>query len=501
DGKVYHHVDSLVESAGQVKYGIYRDASARVNKGPWVCGAFNGLRSRRIETFAYVPIADAEDKDHGIQTALETIAGRIDTRTTVCVAVIATPQVFYRRLRVPFTDEKKIRQVLPFELEPTLPVPVESLIVDFQTIPATAGEGLLATAVERSVLAFYLEKLAAVRIEPARIVAGGYCTALCVGSLAGSPEDFLLADLSDGWCTLFVLRSHQIAFVRSFAADAESPTGAETFGRHIRHTLSAFGAAGHDSLKPARLMLSGGGTGAKAFAEKLERMLSLAVGRVDLGSELQSNVVTVRGSGWDPARLDGALAAAMAEGRRLTRFNFRRGPLAPTSKWARHRRRLRTAAILAVLLLGLFFLDLILENHRLGERIHGLDGRIQAIFAETLPQTTKMVDPVQQLRVKIQELKGTSVFPAESVGSPSTLRILDEISRRIDPGIEIQLTSAIIGGDGVLLSGNTDTFNAVDEIKNRLESADIFKSVTISSATLDNSGKAVNFKLRMQLAP
>ena len=42
-------------------------------------------------------------------------------------------------------------------------------------------------------------------------------------------------------------------------------------------------------------------------------------------------------------------------------------------------------------------------------------------------------------------------------------------------------------------------FNTVDDIKGRLESADIFKSVTISSADLEKSGKRVRFKLKLDI--
>ena len=55
----------------------------------------------------------------------------------------------------------------------------------------------------------------------------------------------------------------------------------------------------------------------------------------------------------------------------------------------------------------------------------------------------------------------------------------------------------VVGTDNLVLSGNTDTFNTVDEIKGGLEDAEVFKQVTISSADLEKSGKGVRFKLKL----
>ena len=61
------------------------------------------------------------------------------------------------------------------------------------------------------------------------------------------------------------------------------------------------------------------------------------------------------------------------------------------------------------------------------------------------------------------------------------------------------LTQLLIGPDSVLLSGSTDTFNTVDDIKSRLEGQAGFKGVTISSATMEKSDNRIRFKLKVQL--
>jgi hypothetical protein len=60
----------------------------------------------------------------------------------------------------------------------------------------------------------------------------------------------------------------------------------------------------------------------------------------------------------------------------------------------------------------------------------------------------------------------------------------------------VEFTRLVLGPENLLIDGNTDTFNAVDEIKNRLETAKLFKGVTISSANIDRAINRVQFKLR-----
>ena len=77
--------------------------------------------------------------------------------------------------------------------------------------------------------------------------------------------------------------------------------------------------------------------------------------------------------------------------------------------------------------------------------------------------------------------------------------ILNDISRRIPKDIEVDITRLVVGSGNVLISGYTDTFNSLDDIKGRLEQIDFFKKVTISSANRDRSGKEIRFMLKAEL--
>jgi general secretion pathway protein L len=56
-----------------------------------------------------------------------------------------------------------------------------------------------------------------------------------------------------------------------------------------------------------------------------------------------------------------------------------------------------------------------------------------------------------------------------------------------------------MGSESVSISGDTDSFNSVDNIKSNLEKSDIFKKIVISAANIDKFDKRVRFKLKVNL--
>ena len=110
-----------------------------------------------------------------------------------------------------------------------------------------------------------------------------------------------------------------------------------------------------------------------------------------------------------------------------------------------------------------------------------------------------MWTPVHQMRMKLEEAEKSLTLPGSFGVTVKTIDILNDISRLIPEKQDVELVSIVVGADNVVVSGNTDTFNAVDDIKSGLEKAEIFQSVSISSANMEKSGKRVQFKLKVAL--
>jgi Tfp pilus assembly protein PilN len=126
-----------------------------------------------------------------------------------------------------------------------------------------------------------------------------------------------------------------------------------------------------------------------------------------------------------------------------------------------------------------------------------LDQNIKEVFRKTFPEATRIVDPVQQMRVKIKEMKKST---RPGVRGQGVLQILKEISQRVPKSLDMHVTRLVVDPETVRMSGDTDTFNAVDTIKNRLEPSAHFSAVTITSANRDRTGKRFQFEIKLQRA-
>jgi hypothetical protein len=127
-----------------------------------------------------------------------------------------------------------------------------------------------------------------------------------------------------------------------------------------------------------------------------------------------------------------------------------------------------------------------------------LDNQISEIFRQTLPEVTRIVDPVQQMRAKINEVKASDLSLPGIGREEKVLDLLRDISIRIPGSLDVKVLSMVVDPETVQITGETDTFNTVDSIKKGLEPSPYFSEVTISSANLDRSGKRVQFEMRLK---
>ena len=108
----------------------------------------SGGQENSIEACVEIPVpAETDEAENGIDAAFESLAQTIDIGDCDCIASFPSAWFSYRNIRVPFSNPKKIRMVLPFELEPTLPFKTMSWYLIFKPLkprrPAIAGACLL----------------------------------------------------------------------------------------------------------------------------------------------------------------------------------------------------------------------------------------------------------------------------------------------------------------------------------------------------------------------
>ena len=459
------------------------------------------LRESRINTHAYIPISDSEDDPDHIKTALEALTGQIDPAGCDCVVSISADHFSYRILKVPFKEAKKIRMVLPFELEPTVPFPVDDLIIDFIDLESDHRKNqtdLIAVAVPKSELAPYIETLADIKIDPEMVTVSGLPSALCLARQTDPGEDQLFLEINKTICSLFIVGDGRIKLIRSIPTPVAENTRAGALGAFVRRTLAAYGELSRSDFQPLDIVMTGSGLNGANFDKQIAEVLDLPANRLNISDRLSIPVDDEDVNPWDPAIMDNALSLAMVEIEGMGGLNFHKGQFAAKKLFVKHKKNWIKTGIFAAAVVVLLLFNLITDSYRLNKQLDGYDQQIRNIFQATFPGE-KIVEPFQQMQIKVKETRKNAGTQSAAGPHLRSIDILNAISRSIPETTTVDVTRMVISAETVLISGSTDTFNSVENIKSKLEQVDVFKKVTISSTSKDRSGKAIRFQLKVEL--
>lgn len=462
----------------------------------------SSLRESRIAAFRAVPILpESGNGGGGLRAALETITATMNLDGADCV--VSLPAVLFscRNVQIPFSNPKKIRMVLPFEIEPSLPFPAEELAIDFSVVgPGTApGQTeVLVAAIDKARLAAALAALAAVNIDPERVTLSGFSAALWIGRMSETDGSTLCLDIGDTFGSLQVVDGSGVRLMRSFPLPAAAAGRTRALQHHIRTTLGALTELSGPSDAPSEAVLTGSGVEGLDL-EQVAADLPIALRTPNLKEELSAFGVQGDAPGWNPARMDGALVLALAEIEGLESLNFHRGQFPGKKILSRYRENLIKTGALVAAVLVLMFASVLVDAYVQQRRLADLDHRMETVFKDAFPDAKKVADPYQQMKISLQELKKNSSLPGESLPAARSIDLLKNISDSIPEEVSVVFDRLVLGPDTILISGTTAAFNAVEEIKGHLERVPAFKKVTISSASSDRAGKEVNFQLKLDL--
>ena len=462
----------------------------------------SSLREYRVEDYIHLPIADPDDFGKGLPAALETLAQKLDLAGSDCVVSIPAGHFTFRNLQVPFSNSKKIRMVLPFELEPTLPYAVEDLVVDFHTLngsPDGDQTELIAAAIEKNQLTPYIEALASIGIDPEKLTLSGLPIALCLAHQAELEEDQLFVEIDKASGTLFMLAGDGLQLIRSFPLPTGGPSKAKMLSAQIQQTLAAFQESSELNLQPLEVVASGIGLDESDMAADISKALDIPVKAASVADRLGIPVESDTGAPWVPAQMDNALALALMEVEGFEALNFHKGQFAAQKFLAKHKSPLIKSGILTAAVLVLMFFNILMETYTVKKQVRRIEGQMTQIFKATFPNVKTVRYPYQEMQAKIREYQKNAAFQAEAGPHIRRIDILNSISEKIPSNIKVDLTRLIIQPENVTISGTTDNFNSVDDIKSRLEQIQFFEKVTISSANVDRSGKEVRFMLKAEL--
>jgi len=459
----------------------------------------SSYKGHRLVDHALVDLAGPADMDDNLSRALEQLTRMMDLSGALCITAFPADRISYRNLQVPFKQTKKIRQVLPFELEPTIPFAVDDVIIDFQIIrndSVSETTDLVVAAVNREQLGEFLDILARFDLEPEIVTISGYSSALCLTNLTEIPEKVLFVDIDERKTTVVAVSSGRISLVRPLSSGAADGDDGESVCHQIRQTLLAYQDVQADDFQPEKIYLTGSVNG---FVARVGQALSIPVQRADIVSQSPVKLSTETVLTWQPNRMDNALALALMDVSGIKGMNFRKGPYAITKRWLEHKKSIIQTGILAALVLIMMLTHVFFNYYSTQKKVVAIEKQIEDIFRSAFPDVTRIVDPLQQMRQKIDAARARSLSAGADRNQPFMIDVLGEISRRIPKTADVVFSRMVIGDDNVLITGDTGAFNFVDDIKGALENSDSFQSVTIVSTTKDQKGKRIRFRLKVKM--
>ncbi len=477
-----------------------------------------GLRGYRITWCGRVMIEEAG----GLDEAVKEISEQADLKADTCISSIPAEHVSYRNLQMPFRSTKKIRQTIAFSIETMVPFPIEDLIVDFTVVNQSDQSEILAASVRRGYISEYLTPLQGHGIDPDVLDIRGVPVVLWLLRQAGIPDDGLYLEIDPKKSTMMLYLKRRICLIRTFPfsdglvaqIQSSEQTGNSAkiqqaeqiescfslFCTNVQNTLHAFGYQNNRPARPEKVFITGSGSLLPKAESILEEHLDTPVERINLIRDAKVHMDEDIARLWNPAIMDSTLALALRGDKKGLGFNFRKDEFEVKKRHFRLMKEIQKAAVFLIIILSLLTADLYVDYYFLKKRYRMLDKQITEIFRQTLPDVKRIVDPVQQMMAKMNEIKKSAISLPGVSRDRRVLELLRDISIRSPVSLDVKVSRMVVDPEGVQIKGETDTFNTVDIIKKALEPSEYFNAVTISSAKLDRSGERVQFEIKLQRA-
>jgi general secretion pathway protein L len=373
-----------------------------------------------------------------------------------------------RIMGFPFADRKRVEKALPFEVEDSVPFPLDDVIIDHIVLGKEKTEKdaeqkqetpVLGIMLPKEVLRRHLELLASAGIDP-QVVVPSYVGLYAVSSMIRMEGSDLLICGRD----LCLMRGGAVKSIRSF-----SDSGA-TGG--LRHTLLAIEAEQKEKVEKASLLCGDG---------------DLEVALTEMGITVGQAVPELRGKkAADPVSLGLAMTVDM---------NFRRGEFTYHLADEGARRRKRTLIIAGAAAAVLFAVNLGVKIYMVRTTYGKLDGEIRQIYRQTFPDAKSTVDPVRQLRSSLAEAR--KKFGVLGSGG-SALDVMRAVTDGIPKEVSVSFQEFNLEGDRLKLQGDAGSFDSVDRIKAELQKSDQFAEVVVLDTRMGVDNK-VKFRMDIKL--
>jgi general secretion pathway protein L len=458
-------------------------------------------------------------------------------------------QLTLRVLELPFSDPRKIDQVVGYELEGQIVHALSDIVFDHQVLRSVSpdeGTAVLVVAAKTDDVSTLLGALAAEGVDPRALYAAPLIYETLMGDEpppaeegAGPPHRVVI-DIGHTRTNLCVLRGTQAVFGRTIVRGGANITHAIAAGfgcdeataeeikqhrvriganstaeairldgivtealtpllRDLRQTLASVRARVKEPIQ--NILLTGGTAGLAGLDEYLAAELEIPVSVWD--GAMGARPVDVVGLGAvepDEAGLEAAdepdsrfalaSASAWAGVRGDRRLDLRRGPFVYKASLSILRQKAVHLAALAAAVVLAMTINATMTVGRLRSEQEQVQRQLRA-------QTTELFgQPNMSGRTVTEQLRRSFKDEMAPIPKATAYDLLGEISRKVPTNetIHLDILELDIRPKKVFIKGTVGSAAAVDELQNKLKAIDCFEEITKGSIT-EVSGGAKNFSL------
>ncbi len=463
------------------------------------------------------------------------------------IASIPGRFVSTRLIRLPFTDRKKIDQTLPFEIEGLIPLPLESVLLDYQPLDSGPdGTWILVFFTEKEVLKNHLSLLQDAGVDPNAVIPAP----VALGNLWKeiSPEErdaCAILDMGHSETSLSILNEGILHFGRSWAIGARPLTEALAEGLGISFSLAAekkekdaslvtssdrphdldgqkiesilknalhpivvgikqslMSISDSSGIQVRKLFLCGNGSHLNGLQGYLSDTLRIDVSPLTLHGPVGT---LMEEKGVPPAAAATALGLAFHGVREMktSKVNLRTGEYTYVSERAELKRQLLSGGIMAGILLVMLAVIFGMRYRDRSQEYNRLSSSLETMAVETFPELESIPSGPRRISAMTsrlqQERRESDLFTALSPDSLSVLDILREITEAVPEDVRIDVRELVMEGDKVRIEAETSSYNAAEQIKQNLLASGVFVSADIPEAKDSLDQSKVKFKMNLQL--
>ena len=445
-----------------------------------------------IGVFEQVRADDEADLSGALARVIST-AGRPD----VLISALPGEFVAKRLLELPFTDKRRLHQVVPYALEEHMPFAIDDAAVAFTRVGREDNKTLVLAALARRVdLEKHLDLLGHAGLDPKIVTLAPFALAgILARSRNGSAAAHVVLDIDHGSTSMVLIDAEgmpralrtvgQGLDLRHDGVPLDQAAATAILGT-VRQTLLAHGSEG----QPPELILAGPAVGVEQVRAQISEALATLVHQV---SDFDCSSL-IAGAKKEPARFAACIAMLLGEmpNKPLELLNFRQGEF--TYRGRSGITPYRVPVILASIAVAFALLHFFSGLAVSARELQLLNREITATVSPALDGTSA---PLAQpaLEAKLKEMRKRLRLVGGNLGHGSPLDLLLALSQAVPPGIPMQVNDMLIDDSGMKIEGTADSYGAVDQVKKALEQSPQFESIQVDHAAAASSQGKIDFRI------